>query len=723
MKHAFSCISLALLVAGGSVARADDDSAPPKSPPSSVPTTTVYGSKADENYRVEATDSVGPLGSVPLVNVPYSVSVLPHAVIENSQAVNFKDVSKYMPLVAYQEQQGPDILRPQTRGMQGGNFQNSRMDGMTMFITVATALEQFEQIEVVNGLSASLYGPANPSGMFNFVSKRPTEDDYREATVTYQSNSIGTGALDVSGRFDKNGIVKYRFNGVFGGGGGYTDGSHQKRELGDLGIDVRPWDDTVLELNYSMYRLTNTGYPGWFSYSEAVQLPSAPNPKLVGYDQEYLGVDLKTQMSEARIKHDFGADWHLVAGILNQDGTRNIDTQVNNLTNNTSHYTSSMGATFAPRFVITSDTAYLDGSFDTFGLKHDVTIGTAGYRSSSYALTTPRTAAGLLLGAATVGTPLQYPYPTLGVPNANANYDSSDVYQQGVNFSDTVFFDEYVGARIGVSQDWFHTNNFNNKGIRTTEYADHGVSPTGSLLFKPAVNQTAYFTYASSLQAGDLAPAGTLNQGQGLAPYRSKEYEVGYKATLAKVDFTAAVFRIERPFANTVGPVGAQIFEISGDQVNKGVELSAIGEIYPGLTLYGGVTLLNARLEDTPTLATNDKYYVGAPKVKGNTLFEYKIPTVEGLVAVFNYQFSGPRYGNDSNTLQVAGYNLFDVGARYSHDVLGMPLTLRLTVDNVADRHYWSTIGPSNLTGANTGSLLAHFGSPRTVLAGASVNF
>ena len=45
---------------------------------------------------------------------------------------------------------------------------------------------------------------------------------------------------------------------------------------------------------------------------------------------------------------------------------------------------------------------------------------------------------------------------------------------------------------------------------------------------------TLYATCASSLQAGDLAPAGTLNAGESLAPYRSKEYEVGYKASLAK---------------------------------------------------------------------------------------------------------------------------------------------------------------------------------------------
>ena len=48
--------------------------------------------------------------------------------------------------------------------------------------------------------------------------------------------------------------------------------------------------------------------------------------------------------------------------------------------------------------------------------------------------------------------------------------------------------------------------------------------------------------------------------------------------------------------------------------------------------------------------------------------------------------------------------------------------TWRLAVDNVTDRHYWSTIGPSNLTGANTGNLLAHLGAPRMLLASGSVN-
>ena len=722
MNKANYPVLIALLpLALESAAYADDAPQATSSPQNPTEKVVVSGTReGEQNYRVPAVDSIGPLGSTPVLDVPYSIGILPHDLIENSQAVNFRDVSKYLPLVAFQEQQGPDILRPQTRGMQGGNFQNSKQDGMTMFITVAEAMEQFEQIEVVNGLSASLYGPANPSGMFSFVTKRPTDYDLREVTASSVSDSVGTVKADLGGRIDPGGIVSYRVNALYGSGDGYVDLSHQRRVLGDIGVDVRPWEHGVLELNYSNYTLIDTGYPGWFTYNETIHLPSPPDPNRVGYGQSYAGTELRTQTSSARIKQDFGSDWHLVAGILNQDATRNINTPVNNLTSNSGNYTSSFANGFAPRFVITSDTAYLNGTFDTLGIGHDFTFGTAGYRSSSYSVITPASAASVRLGTANIYDPVIFAEPAAGPPNVFLNYDSSDVYQQGFNINDLLRFTDQWSARLGASQDWFHTNNFNNKSVLTTQYVDHGVSPTGSLIFKPAANMTTYFTYASALQAGDLAPGTAENAGVSLAPYRSKEYELGYKASLPGVDLTAALFRIERPFANL--DTTTNIFEISGQQVNRGLELSAIGEVIDGLTLYGGVQLLNARLEHTPLVTTNDKIYVGAPKVKGNMLFEYKIPGLAGLVATFDYQFCGDRAANDTNSYFAPGYNLFDVGARYTSDIWSKAVTWRLAVDNVTDRHYWSTIGPSNLTGANTGNLLAHMGAPRMLLASVSVN-
>ncbi|MEA3160265.1 MAG: iron complex outerrane recepter protein [Gammaproteobacteria bacterium] len=711
-------------VAFAQIAAADDAAPVSEAQPAALARVTVVGNKeSDDSYRVEAVDSLGPLGSLKLLDAPYTIGILSEDLIKNSQATNFKDVSKYLPLVAYQEQQGADILRPQTRGMQGGNFQNSRMDGMTFFITVANAMEQFQQIEVINGVSASLYGPANPSGMFNFVSKRPTDYDLREVTVSYASDSIGTAHVDLGGKIDSNGVVSYRFNGLFGEGDAWVEHSHAKRVLGSLAVDVRPLEDTVIETNYSYYHLIDTGYPGWFSYGEKIILPSAPDPKNVGYGQNYAGVDMLTRMGSVRLKHDFNSDWHLVVGALNQDASRDINTPVDNLTNNNGNYTSSLANGFAPRFIMTSDAAYLDGNFTTWGAAHDLTIGTAGYKSQSYSVITPATAPSVLLGSASINSPVIFPFPAAGLPNTGLNFDSSTTYQQGVNIGDTIRFTDQWATRLAVSQDWFHVDNYNAKAVALPEYADHGLSPTGSLMYKPVSNMTVYATFASSLQAGDLAPSGTglANAGQSLPPYRSREYEVGYKASLAKIDFTAALFRIQRPFAKV--NLADNAFEISGLQVNRGLELSAVGEVIQGLTVYGGVTFLDAKLENTPLATTNDKIYVGAPKVKGNTLFEYHFPAIPGLVTSFDWQFTGPRAANDTNSFFVAGYNLFDIGARYTSSILTKSVTWRFAVDNLADKHYWSTVAPSNLTGANTGNLLAHFGSPRTVLASASIDF
>lgn len=714
---------------------------------SSLHEVVIHTSRDKGDYRVRTLDSVGPLGNEPLVDTPYSISVLPSDLIENTQAVNFKEVSKYMPLVSFQEQQGPDILRPMTRGYQGSNFANTKIDGMTIFMTGVTSMEQFDQIEVVSGASSSLYGPVPPSGEFNMVTKRPTDYDLGEFTADYASDSIGTAKADLGGKLDHNGILSYRFNAVYGDGQGYVSQSHERRSLVDLGIDVRPWEHTALELNYSSNTLLTQGFQGWFTYADAQQknaayitLPPAPDPQQEGLGQPYAGVYLRTDMAETRIKQDFSDNWHLVAGILNETVERNIYTAVNNLTSASGNYNTNYASGFAPRFAITSNVAYLNGSFETFGIGHDFTLGSAGYRASSYSVITaaittcPPSATSTCLGSANLADPMIFPQPVQGPPNVNHGhiYDSSDQRQQGVNINDTLKFTDQWMLRLGASQDWFRTNNFNNKSVQTGEFGSHGISPSGSIIYKPTSRSTLYATYVSSLQSdADTAPASTstvsvVNAGASLAPYRSKEYEVGYKIDFDRIYLTAALFDMDRPFANTfpvAGNLNRVIYETVGDQVNRGLELAAVGQVAGRLTIYGGITLLNSTMENTPLASTDKQPYVGTAKVKGNVLLEYHVPTLSGLVATFDYQFSGPRPGDDTDQFSVAGYNLLDVGARYTLRMWGNAVAWRLAVENLTDRHYWSTIGPSNITGANTGNLVAHLGAPRTLQASVTVKF
>ena len=300
-------------------------------------------------------------------------------------------------------------------------------------------------------------------------------------------------------------------------------------------------------------------------------------------------------------------------------------------------------------------------------------------------------------------------------------YDSSDAYQQGFNLNDTLKFNDYWLLRVGASQDWFHTNNFNNKSVLTTEYSNHGISPTGSIIFKPAANMSVYATYTNSLQAGDLAPAGTVNAGDSLAPYRSKQYEVGYKVDFDTINFTAALFDLERPFAN-INPLN-NTFEITGDQVNKGLELSAVGEVIDGLTMYGGITLLNSswrtpRWPRPMTSCTSARRRSRATCCLSTTCRHFPgwwRPSTTSSRA------RGPAMTPISST--VAGYNLFDVGARYTLQDVGHAGRLApgggqrdrpaLLVHHRAEQHHGCQYRQSG----------GPLGAPRTLEASVTVKF
>src|ERR1700733_6999208 len=95
----------------------------------------VSAGTVENAYRVDTVAPGGPLGTVPILDLPYSLNVISRQLIDDTQSRNFKEAAKYLPLVSFQEMQGPEVLRPETRGMQGSNMQNDRKDGMGIAVT------------------------------------------------------------------------------------------------------------------------------------------------------------------------------------------------------------------------------------------------------------------------------------------------------------------------------------------------------------------------------------------------------------------------------------------------------------------------------------------------------------------------------------------------------------------------------------------------------------
>jgi len=717
-------------------------------------TVNVTAGSVENAYHVDTVKSGGPLGTIPILDTPYTVNVISRQLIDDTQSRNFKEAAKYLPLVFFQEMQGPEVLRPESRGLQGSNMQNDRKDGMGIAVTTPSAMEEYEQIEVITGLGSQLYGPANPSGMFNFVTKRPTNEPFREFEMDYEGDRVGTAHLDLGGRFGPNDMFGYRTNFLLGDGEGYVTDSQLRRQLAAGAFDARLSSSTVIEGNYSYYNLFQHGYPGWFAYapsttaSKSILLPvNAPDPTLEGYGQSFSGVDLTSKIGELRLKHDFSSNWQLVAGVLDQMSNRDINTAVNSFTDNSGDYKSYLANTFsslAPRFHVYSDLAYLTGKFRTGSVSHDLVIGSTGYRFASYSTATAFAKTALCTEAnvcqANIADPLIDVEPAAGLPVYNNIYVSSIIHQQGFNVGDTITLTPRWLVRLAASQDWTWTDAYTKAYYRSNWYDSDGVSASGSLMFKPKGNMTIYATYASSLQAADVAGASTstiiyANANQVLPPYRSKEEEIGYKLTLSgKINFATSLFRVERPFANYVpvpssdcGTILASqtcdMYEISGDQVNYGIETTLSGRIVQSLMITGGLTVLDPKLDDTGIAATNGMQFVGMPNYKSNILAEYRLPSFHGVFMNFDWQHVGRRPIDDINSTWTPQYNVFDLGFRYTRMIMRKAVTWRLTANNMSNVHYWSTIGPGSITGQDTGSYLGHLGEPRLFTGSMRVTF
>jgi iron complex outermembrane recepter protein len=688
---------------------------------------TVEG-RAREGYRVESVTSLGSLGAAPLLDTPYTLNVLPSELMVNGQVKNFKEASKYLPLVEFQEMQGSEILRPATRGMQGSNMQNARMDGMGIVVTGANSMESLQQIEVLNGIGGGLYGPANPSGMFNFVPKRPTETPVRRLSLNYDGSSIVTGQVDVGGRVGDARRFGYRVNALGGDGGTFVNNGDLTRSMVSLAGDVRPFDRTVVEAFYSHYNLEQRGFPGWFTYGRAnrntafILVPEdAPDPTREGYGQPEAGVDLESRIGQLRLRHDFNSNWRLSVGALDQLVERDISTQVNALTDNTGNYTASLATGFAPRFRVFSNLSYLNGRVMTGNVSHDVAFGITGYTFKTYSDVTNPPPASVRLGTANIASPVVFGLPSAGIPTHTNLFMSSSVHQQGVSLADTVALTRAWSIRVALSQDWIWTDNYNNSRVRTGGYDADGVSPLVSVMYKPRPGMTLYATVGSSLQQGDIAPTTAVNAGQGLEPYRTHQQEIGYKLSVASLDFSTAWFRLERPFANT-DPTD-NVFKISGDQVNYGIEATVTGRVGTRLTTYGGGTVLDPKMTKTLAAEAEGRHFVGIPAWKSNLLTEYRLAVGPATFVMLNWQLVGERPIDDANTAYTPAYNVVDAGIRYAHPMKGVATTWRLNVNNIGDAHYWSTLGPGNITGTNVGSYTAHLGQPRTVAASMEVAF
>jgi len=707
--------TIVLSLAAASAAAAE--TAPQPSQQSNTGEVVVTGNRyaAQANFVVKNAN-LGPLGVHPILDTPISVTTVPEDLIINNQARSVNDTLRYLPSVEIRDQQGFEVSRPQSRGFQGSVVQDTRLDGLNIIGTTAMASEGLAGVQVLNGLTGSLYGPQPSAGVFNYELKRPTDVPLMRLIGAFDSDGIYTEQADVGGR---TGMFGYRLNVLHGQGTGYVTDSHLNRTLVQGDFDIHIDDRTVVELDASHYETNTTGLPGSFVYfgGKSTFLPPAVDPTRLGYGQPGAGPDLTTNLGLGKIKHDFGDGWTLDAGVLYMDAVRNLYGITNTLTDDLGNYSVTKNFNAVPRFTIASDTVALNGHVTVAGLVNDVTLGTNGFTNGQYS---NHNSIAVTLGTGNLANPTVL--PSKPTPATGGTYESGRLWVQSIILGDTLHFNPQWSLSGSMSASFLGSKSYNAAGAVTSSDNENGViSPTVSLMYKPTQQLSLYATYASSVEQGETAPTGTKNANEILSPYRDTSYEAGFKYALTpNFLITADGFRMTRPLAQTVA--ATNVFQVVGTQRNWGAELFGQGSIGPSLSLLGGVTYVDARLEGSLLPGTNDKRVVGVPEFKSDLAADFHPVALRGFAFTGAVHYESDRAATNTNNSFAPSYATFDLGVRYSATLWGRSETLRAQVLNVGDVHYYSSIADGNIVGS-AGANTAYLGDPRTVRLSLEVGF
>ncbi len=633
---------------------------------------------ARDGYRTSTLSSLGLLGQTSIRDTPFSVTVAPRELIQNIQAQSPEDIYRVLPTIRSQT--------PQMSGwapmanIRGFTTYDTAEDGFRRSYSHATVLEDKERTEVLSGLSGFLYGAASPAGMINYVYKRPTQERLNSVTVGNYGGAQAFVHGDFGGRIDPEGDMGYRLNIVRSAGDAAIDDQNVDRFLASGAFDWNITDRLKLELNasYSKYKLDAAN--SYWAFADGVPHGDAPDASR-NWSQPWIHDEIEKKRFSAKLTYDVNDAITLRGGYMREYINRPVQDHTMNSVETPGEYSQIAIRSGRTKNLFDAANFFTDVNFDTGAVSHKLTAGYYMYQGKDWGTTyNPNTG---WQPSFPMSSPRHIAEPVFPVNNGTL-YKSGYVRNHNFVVGDQIEFDEQWSALVGANYSMIQSQSLDSSGARSAPDYDEGrLSPSASLLFKPVEQITLYGSYIEGLEQGGVAPDTAVNSGQILAPMVSKQKEIGIKGEVGDMLLTAALFDISKAYELTTD---ANVYTQDGRQRHRGLELTATGKVTDDLTILGGVTFLDARVEG----GTYDgKRPMNVANVLAKIYAEYQVPTVEGLFLTGGLYYTGKQWATSENNDRLSSYVTADLGLRYTTENFGNPLTFRLNVSNITDENYW----------------------------------
>ncbi|HVE53285.1 MAG TPA: TonB-dependent receptor [Ramlibacter sp.] len=668
----------------------------------------------------------GILGTRNAQESPFSITSYTHQLIQDRQSRSVGEVLQNDPGVRVARGFGNFQEAYFIRGFILGSDDVAYNGLFSLLPRQYIATELFERVEVLRGASAFLTG-ANPGGgglggAVNLLPKRAPNEALTRVTTGVSSGGHGSLAADIARRFGPDGATGIRVNAAYRDGGTAVDDERARLGLLAVGLDWRSRGVRLsADIGHQDNRLRRTR-PNVSLAGTVTSVPAAPEAS-ANFAQPW------SYSNERDVFGTVRGEWDLAQAVTAWAayGLRRGE-EANSLANPTVDNLGAPGAAGTSRF----DNARQD-KVDTaeLGLRGKFRTGTVGHEwvvaASAFALDS-RNAFGFDLAPlrTNIHAPLAHPQPPLGATTFFGGDLASPLRTtrtrlRSVAIGDTLSMaDDRLLLTLGVRHQRLDLAGYDyDTGAQTTRYQARRNSPAAGIVWKAGKALSVYANYVEGLTQGETAPASAAgvpvaNAGEALAPYVSKQKEVGLKYDGGSLGGSIALFSTSRPRAFVDA---ARVFSAAGKDRHDGVEFNVFGQATRDVKLLGGATWLSAKQRNTGSAATDGRRVIGVPAFQASAGAEWELRAVEGLALDVRAVHTGASYADAANTLRVPGWTRLDMGARYLMEIGGRLVSLRGRIDNVGDRNYWASSG--GFPGA--GYLVV--GAPRTFSLSASVDF
>jgi len=629
-----------------------------------------------------------------LKDIPQAVSVISESQIEDQQLRSIADVLYFVPGAT----PGTGEANRDQITLRGNNTTaDFFLDGIRDDVQYFRDLYNVDRLEVLKGPNAMIFGRGGGGGVVNRVTKRSTLDSYRQLVASGDS----FGGLRFTGDIDQPlaGSIGLRINGVFENGDSFRRHVDLERYGFNPTVGIQAGPGTRIDVSYEHFHDRRTADRGVPSDARAgTGTVADPIGPLEGFDSIFFG-DPADSYARATVNIATIATEHRLAEGLrlrNRTLLGDYDKFYQNIFPNSPvspDETVALGA-----YNSRNDRRNLISQTDLVwesrlgGIDQTMLFGFELGRQKSR----NRRLSGSFAPGQNI-VPLADPTVDLAIsfaPTASDADNRTRATFAAVYVQDQIRISPMLEIIAGLRFEIFRLKVDDLRPAVDSRFSrrDEMWSPRLGLVVRPARNLSLYAGYSRSFlpQSGDQFSGLDISTAA-LRPERFDNYEIGAKwEPIPGLLATAAIYRLDR--TNTRFQVGPGLFELTGEQRSKGVELGLERSIRDRWKISAGYAWQKAQVIEATTACTSGECDVPlAPRHSFSLWTRYDVTRQFGLG--LGAIARSKSFASISNRVKLPGHSRFDAAMFYR---LAHGIEAQLNLENIFGADYFATAHNDN---------------------------